>query len=99
MIPREERRKPASGPGEQVFLSCRSQPGIKTGHHNLPDREETPEGFKRCLDSLCQITPPTALIFDEKFSLCIVQQHLARCGILAPEHDSLVGCDPDSTIL
>jgi DNA-binding LacI/PurR family transcriptional regulator len=41
------------------------------------------------------MTPPTALILDEPFAFLAAQQHLARKGILAPEHISLVCCDPD----
>jgi len=97
MIAREERRKPKPGSVEQTFLRELSSHGIKVGSYNLPDWEETPEGFTRCLDSLFQITPPTALILDEAFFLTIAQQHLARRGILAPEQVSLICSDPDST--
>jgi len=97
MIVREERRKPKPGLKEQVFLTEMAAHGIKVGAYNLPDWEETPEGFMRCLDSLFQITPPSALILDEAFFLTIAQLHLARRGIFAPKQVSLVCCDPDPT--
>lgn len=97
MIAREERRKPKPGLVEQAFLTELASRNIKVGVYNLPDWDETPEGFKRCLDSLFQVTPPTALFLDEAAFLIIAQQHLARRGILAPQHVSLICCDPDPT--
>ncbi len=41
------------------------------------------------------VSPPTALIIDEPFLFAAVQQHLARRGILAPEHVSLICIDND----
>ncbi len=97
MISREERRKPKPGLVEQAILREIASHGIKVGTYNLPSWEETPEGFIRCLDSLFQVTPPTALILDEPSFLIIAQQHLARRGIFAPQHVSLICGDPDPT--
>ncbi len=97
LIAREERRKPKPGVSEQAFLTEMISHGIKVGAYNLPDWEETPEGFIRCLDSIFQVTPPTALIIDEAFFLTIALQHLARRGIYAPQQVSLICCDPDPT--
>jgi DNA-binding LacI/PurR family transcriptional regulator len=44
---------------------------------------------------LYQLTPPTALIIDEAPIFTATQQYLARRGILAPRHVSLVCCEPD----
>ncbi|MES2981044.1 MAG: substrate-binding domain-containing protein [Verrucomicrobiota bacterium] len=97
MISREERRRPKPGAGEQTFLTELASHGIAVGTYNLPDWEETPEGFIRCLDSLFQVTPPTALLLDEASFLIIAQQHLARRGIFAPQQVSLICSDPDPT--
>jgi DNA-binding LacI/PurR family transcriptional regulator len=97
MISREERRKPKPGASEQAFLNDLASHGIKIGAYNLPDWEETPEGFKRCLDGLFKVTPPTAIILDEASFYMIAQQHLARARILAPEHISLICSDPNPT--
>lgn len=97
MISREERRKPNPGASELAFLTELVSHGIKVGTYNLPDWEETAEGFIRCLDSLFQVTPPTALVLDEASFLIITQQHLARRGIFAPQQVSLICCDPDPT--
>lgn len=97
LIAREERRKPRPGASEQAFLDELKTQGIATSSYNLPDWRETPEGFTRCLDGLFQLTPPTALILDEALFLIVAQQHLARRGILSPEHVSLACFDPDQS--
>lgn len=94
-LAREERRKPKPGALEQAFLDELANQGIATGSYNLPDWEETPEGFKNCIDGLFKVTPPSALILDEALFLAVAQQHLARRGILAPRHVSLICSDPD----
>jgi DNA-binding LacI/PurR family transcriptional regulator len=43
-----------------------------------------------------RLTPPTAIIIDEAKVFIAVQQDLARRGILAPEHVSLVATDQDA---
>jgi len=95
LLAREERRKPLPGAVEQAFLDELASHGVPTGNYNLPDWDETPEGFLQRLDALFDLTPPTALIFDEVFLFLVAQQHLARCGMLAPDQVSLVCCDPD----
>lgn len=94
-LAREERRKPQPGALESAFLDELANQGITTGPYHLPDWEETPEGFKRCLDGLFRVTPPTALILDEALFLIVAQQHLARRGIVAPDRVSLICSDPD----
>lgn len=95
LLLREEHRKPQPGPFAQAFLDTLEENRISTSYYNLPDWEDSGEGFRRCLDSLFQVTPPTALILDEAFLFNAAQNHLARRGILAPDHVSLVCSDPD----
>lgn len=95
LLCREERRKPFPGAMEQVFLDEMNAHGIVTGAFNLPDWDDTASGFRECLDSLYGLTPPTALIIDEAFLFLVARQYLARRGIIAPQHVSLVCCDPD----
>ncbi len=95
MLLREEHRKPRPGPFAQAFLDELESNGISTSAYNLPDWEDSGEGFRRCLDSLFKVTPPTALILDEAFLFNTAQNHLARRGVLAPDHVSLVCSDPD----
>lgn len=95
LLAREERRKPRPGALERTFLEELAKQGVATGSYHLPEWQETPEGFQRCLDLLFDITPPTALLLDEAFFLHVAQQHLARRGIHAPEQVSLICSDPD----
>jgi DNA-binding LacI/PurR family transcriptional regulator len=95
MLLREEHRKPQPGPFARAFLDELKSNGLSTGSYNLPDWEDSGDGFRRCLDSLFQSTPPSALILDEAFLFNLAQLHLARRGILAPEHVSLICSDPD----
>ena len=97
LLLREEHRKPQPGPFARAFLAELELHGITVGSYNLPDWEDSAEGFRSCLDSLFRVTPPSALIIDEVFLFKVAQQHLARRGILAPEHISLVCSDPDPT--
>lgn len=92
---RPERRIPNPGYVERALLAEMAAKGIHVGPYNLPDWDGTREGLYRCLDGLFQLTPPTALIIDEPTIFSATQLHLARRGILAPEHVSLVCCDAD----
>ncbi|MGB1130802.1 MAG: substrate-binding domain-containing protein [Haloferula sp.] len=97
LLVREPHRVPPLLKFTQCFLDELGAQGISTSRYNLPSWKETPEGLKHCLDSLFKTTPPTALIVDEAFLFAAVQQYLARRGILAPDHISLVCIDPDPT--
>ncbi|MCX6874043.1 MAG: substrate-binding domain-containing protein [Verrucomicrobia bacterium] len=92
---RPERRIPHPGRLERAILAEMAAKGIAVGPYNLPNWDGTREGLYRCLDSLYQLTPPTALLIDEAAIFTATQQHLARQGILAPQHVSLVCCDSD----
>lgn len=94
-LSREERRKPTPGFLERLFLDELEKHGILTGAYNLPDWKETAEGLRSLLDSLFRHSPPTAMVIDGAAMFSATRNHLARRGILAPEHVSLVCCDPD----
>jgi hypothetical protein len=96
-IVREARRFPEPGQSERAILEEMHAHGIPTGPYNLPDWEDTPKGLHRLLDELFRVTPPTALIIDEPFIFHAAKDHLARHGILAPDHVSLICSDPDPT--
>ena len=95
MLVREERRKPSPGFLERTFIEELESLGIRTGPYNLPDWKDSMHDFHRCLDSLFQHTPPTALLIDGMPLFIAAQQHLAQLGILAPRDVSLIGLDPD----
>lgn len=92
-IVREDRRKPSPGFLDRLFLEQLGKHGIPTGDYNLPDWEDSPQGLRAMLDSLLRTTPPTALLLDEPMLFIAARDHLARKGMVAPEHVSLVCCD------
>ena len=95
LLAREARRLPEPGAGERAFLEELQQAGLVTGSYNLPEWGESIDGLHSCLDAMFGLTPPSALIVDEPPIFHAVQQHLARRGIRAPEHLSLVCTDGD----
>jgi DNA-binding LacI/PurR family transcriptional regulator len=90
-----ERVLPVPGTAEQAFLNELRLLGIPTGPYNLAVWEGGPAEFHERLDSIFRHTPPTALFLDAPELFVAAQLHLARRGILAPEHVSLVSYDPD----
>jgi len=94
-LAQEERRKPVPGFLEQSFLDGLEAQGIVTGRYHLPDWEDTPEGFRRLLDSLFRHSPPTALMIDSSTLTVAVLQYFAELGIRAPRDVSLICMDPD----
>lgn len=92
---REDRRKPTIGYLERLFLDELEKHGIQTGPYNLPDWQETGEGLREQLDQLFRHSPPTAILIDGPMLFSATRNHLARRGILAPEHVSLVCTDPE----
>lgn len=95
LLAREERRKPTPGFLEQHFLDELEKHGMRTGSYHLPDWKESPQGLRDLLDSLFRHTPPTAMLIGGASLFTTVRNHLARKGILTPEHISLICTDPD----
>lgn len=95
MVTREERRKPGLSLAEQLFLEELQAAGITTGDYNLPDWEESREGFGRLFDELFRFSPPTALIFQEAQLFIAARAHLADRGVVAPRDVSMVVADTD----
>lgn len=97
-IVRREIREPIPSPGVRAYLDELEAAGIKTGTFNLPDWEESREGFKRLLDSLFDgLTPPTALILDEAFQFHAGYHHLSQKGLKIPQDVSLICAQSDPT--
>ncbi len=84
---------PTPGYVQKMFLEQLQVHDIQTGTYNLPDWESTPEGLRQVLDSLFQVTPPTALFITDILLLFPVYTHLLRRGITAPEKVSLICSD------
>lgn len=94
-INRGEHRKPVLGLQAQEFLNELEAHGIPTGPYNLPDWEESREGFRHAIDSLFGRTPPTAILVDTSLLMIVALQHFTRLGIQSPRDVSLVCMDPD----
>ena len=97
LIVREERRKPKPALFEQAFLDELESHGIATGAYHLPEWKNSVADFHRCLDSLIEVTPPTAFFVCEAPLFAALQQHLALRGFVAPRDVSLICDDPDRT--
>ncbi len=94
---REEHRKPQLGFVAQAMLDAMEAHGLKTSSYNLPDWKDNGDDFRRCLDSLFHVTPPTALIIDEPFLFYAAQYHLSQMRLVTPKDVSMVCADPDPT--
>jgi DNA-binding LacI/PurR family transcriptional regulator len=95
LMTRPDRRAPGPGRFERQFLETLARYGIHTGSFNLPDWEDDPKDFTKCLDALFSYTPPTALILDQSHLYFAAQQHLAQRGLLVPRDVSLICNDWD----
>jgi len=93
LLTRKARRIPIPGASEQTFLEELANGGVLPSSYNLPDWEETVEGFHRGLESIFQITPPTALIVDESHFFLAALQFCANRGLRVPNDVSLVSTD------
>lgn len=94
MLAREERRKPEPGRVERAFLEELQNQGIATSSYNMPDWEDNPKGFQRCLSSLFKYTAPTALVISTIELFSATQQFLVHRGIRVPQDVSLICSDP-----
>ncbi len=95
LLNRPSRRLPTPGLPERAFLETLNKAGIVTGNYNLPDWNGTIDGIQKLLDEIFRLTPPTAIIVDESQIFISVQNNLARRGIFAPQHVSLISADQD----
>lgn len=98
LIIREPLRKPTPGILACMLIEELRLQGIQTSSYNLPDWEETAEGFRQLLERLFKTTPPTALIIDETARVFATLAHFARHGIKVPGQVSLVSTDSDATM-
>lgn len=95
LLCRRSQRLPHPSPRQGAFLHELQAAGIAPSAYNLPDWEETNEGFQQCLGALFRVTPPTALIVDEAAFFIAVLQFCARRGISVPGTVSLISIDDD----
>ena len=94
LIIRKYQREPIST-SAKAFLDVLNSNGIQSSDFNLPDWEETGEGFNQLLKSIFKITPPTAIITDEPFQYLAAHHFMVSRGIQIPKHLSLICSDYD----
>lgn len=93
LLAQRARRLPEPGESERSFLAVLTEHGIPLGSYHLPDWEDTIDGFFRRLDSLFQVTPPTALIIDEAPLFLGARQYISDRGLNVPGDVSLICTD------
>jgi DNA-binding LacI/PurR family transcriptional regulator len=99
MICRRGLRLPHVTYNIRPFLDELKAAKIVTGLFNLPEWEESDQGFERILNSLFAKTPPTALILDEPYQYHAAYQHISRRGLRVPQDVSLVCQDHHETFV
>jgi len=95
LLVHRERRVPRPGPPERAFLGALASRGIVMGPYHLPAWTEDREGFRHCLETLFQLTPPTALVLAEPFMVLAAMQFLNERGLTVPGDVSLVCLESD----
>ena len=88
-------RLPHPGRTAMAFLAELEASGIPPGNFHLPDWEESREGFTQELESLFEVTPPTALILDEASVYHAAHHFLGKRGLRVPADVSLICTDND----
>jgi DNA-binding LacI/PurR family transcriptional regulator len=69
--------------------------GIPVGNFNLPDWDNDPASFRKCLDSLFAHTPPTAMFFSEAQLYVSALHYLSARGLRVPQDVSMICHDAD----
>jgi DNA-binding LacI/PurR family transcriptional regulator len=82
----------------ESFLEELSACGVATGDYNVPDWEPTQEGVQALLESLFQLTPPTALILEEPAHVVATITHLAQRRMRVPQEVSLISMGREAAL-
>ncbi|MBT8037452.1 MAG: substrate-binding domain-containing protein [Verrucomicrobiae bacterium] len=89
-LSRYETRFPNPSLIERALLEELHAQGLPVSDYNLPVWDGSFNDFHRCLDSLFQISPPTAVIFNQPDLFLAGQAHLSQRGVIAPRDVSLI---------
>lgn len=95
MMTRAERRSPDPGLFERRFLESLAASGITVGNYNLPDWDNDPASFRKCLDSLFALTSPTAMFFSEAQLYVSALHYFSARGLRVPKDVSMICHDAD----
>jgi DNA-binding LacI/PurR family transcriptional regulator len=77
MLSRGQLKKPM-GAIEKVFLEELEKHHVPHGDYNLPSWENSPDGLRKCIDSLFQITPPDAILVDDWIVYYAIQNYIGH---------------------
>lgn len=72
-----------------MMLDEMARHGIGTGPYNVPQWQDSPEGFRHLLESMFKHSPPTAMIIEELPHLIATLQFCGQYGIRVPQDLSL----------
>ncbi len=78
MLSQADTLKLGPNPTQLAFLEMLKERQLSASDYNLPRWESTPAGLRRCLESLFQVTPPTAILLDDWMLHHAIQNFLAR---------------------
>lgn len=78
LLSRGDKEPSKLGLTERVFLEELAKRNIRHGSYNLPEWENSPAGLRRCIKSLFQVTPPTAIFVDDWMLYYAIQTLLIR---------------------
>ncbi len=96
-IIRRHQQRPEPTPSVRAYLNELTVHGIHVGDYNLPQWDESKQGYQEILETLFRLTPPTAILTDESYQCVAALQFLARRGLRVPEDVSLISSDYDPT--
>ena len=88
-------RLPEPGLIVKAFIKEMEAHGIPVSEYNLPDWEENRDGMKTLLNSLFQVTPPTAIFIENVQLVPTVLLFLGSRKMMVPAQISLVVSDDD----
>ena len=84
------RAERSSGYTELEILDAMKKQGLQTGPYNLPNWENSREGFRQCLESLFKHTPPSAILIEEPTHFYAALQFCGERGLRVPQDISLI---------
>lgn len=103
MLSQAETMKQGPSLTQLAFLEKLEEHQLTSSAYNLPQWDSTPSGLHRCLESLFQVTPPTAILVDDWMLLYAIQNFLSRkqgaafrkvACICTDYHPSFKWCEP-----
>lgn len=87
--------RPQPGPIVNAFFQQLKAAGLPASEYNAPYHEATPEGCEKMLESLFQLTPPTAMIVPNMHYAFAVMGFLNTRGLSVPRDVSLIARSHD----